>query len=256
MKPEKILAQLGITTPEEICIEAIAASCGATIFSKSLVGCEARLLGKDDEAIIAVNNKSSWKKQRFSAAHEIGHWLNDKGKIASCTEEMFINRWKQKDKEMRANRFAADLLLPKSIFTPHTKDKPVILDSVRDLATLFQTSLTATAIRLVEHGPLPAMVVCSGKAGRKWFISGPDVPDKLFPSDQPGTGTVAHNLVIDNNPSTDSVHVKADQWFDLPDSDQYWVSEDSVLVAPDTVLSLIWWEDESQIEDIYENEDW
>lgn len=256
MQPDKLVANLGITTPAEISIEAIAAYCGATIISKPLVGCEARLLGKEDEALIVVNSRSSREKQRFSAAHEIGHWLTDRGAVASCTEEMFLNRWKQKNKEARANRFAADLLMPAGIFTPEAKGKSIILESVGNLATQFQTSLTATAIRLVELGSFPAMVVCSGKGGRKWFISGPDVPDKLFPSDQPGTASAAHNLILDNNPPSKPIDVRADHWFDLPGSDSYSLTEDSVMVADGIVLSLLWWEDESQILDIYENEGW
>lgn len=254
--PEKLLDHLGITAPDEISIEAIAAFCGATIIKKPLVGCEARLLGKEDKALIIVNSASSKERQRFSAAHEIGHWLADRGAVASCTNEMFINRWKQQDKETRANRFAADLLMPKKLFISEAKGKPITLNSTRELARVFQTSMTATAIRLVEHGSFPAMVICSDRKGRKWFISGPDVPVKLFPSDQPGPGSAAHNIIQGGKAVSEPIDVKADQWFDYDGSDRYWISEDSFRVTEELVVSLIWWEDEDQIVDIYETENW
>ena len=53
--PFEILADLGIHDPEDLDIEAIAYHCGATIVYKLLFGCEARIVGVGDEAIITVN---------------------------------------------------------------------------------------------------------------------------------------------------------------------------------------------------------
>lgn len=103
---------------------------------------------------------------RFSAAHELGHWMLDRGRLAAfvCSEKNFINDWSIDNPERRANRFAAELLLPQFLFQPLAKNKEITLKTVRELCAKFQTSLTATAIRLVEFGSFPAMVVCCGKA--------------------------------------------------------------------------------------------
>ena len=53
--PSEILAELGIREPEDLDIEAIAQHCGATIQYKPLAGCEARIMGLDDAAIITIN---------------------------------------------------------------------------------------------------------------------------------------------------------------------------------------------------------
>ena len=54
--------------------------------------------------------------------------------------------------ERRANRYAADLLLPVFMFEPRSKNRDITFETVRDLAREFQVGLTATAIRLVEFG--------------------------------------------------------------------------------------------------------
>src|SRR6185369_4279430 len=85
--PLAILQELGITEPDEIDIEAVAHYCRATIQYKPLEGCQARIIGYGDRAIIAVSNSEQRPRQRFSAGHELGHWMRDHNSISfSCTE--------------------------------------------------------------------------------------------------------------------------------------------------------------------------
>src|SRR5258708_12196100 len=76
--PEQILADLGIREPEDLEIEAIAEYCGATIRYKPLSGCEARIIGYHDRAIITINVNSWRGRQRFSGGHEQGHLMRDR----------------------------------------------------------------------------------------------------------------------------------------------------------------------------------
>jgi len=80
--PAAILEELGITEPEDLDIEAIAQSRGATIVYERLDGCAARILGDGDQAIITVDDRPHVGRQRFSAAHELGHWMRDRHKLA------------------------------------------------------------------------------------------------------------------------------------------------------------------------------
>lgn len=115
----KLLQELGITEPHDIDVEAIAQYCGATIVYEHLEGCAARILGNGDRAIITIDNGTSTGRQRFSAGHELGHWMRDRGKVGfSCTEEVMIREWSAISPERGANDYSADLLLPKSMFTP------------------------------------------------------------------------------------------------------------------------------------------
>src|SRR2546427_1959685 len=120
--PDMVLEELGIRDPEDIKIEAIAEHCGATILYERLEGAEARILGYGERAIITVNGAAPRARQRFSGAHELGHWMCDRGKIAfACTDRSFTREWLDDNPERRANQYAAELLLPQKMFSPRAK---------------------------------------------------------------------------------------------------------------------------------------
>lgn len=254
LAPAALLDQLGITTPSEIVIEGIAEHCGATILYEPLDGCEARILGVGERAIITVNANASRPRQRFSAAHELGHWMYDRGKVAfACTADNLVRGWADNDPELRANRYAANILLPRSLFESAARGLPATFESVRRIATTFETSLTATAIRLVEVGDAPAMIVCNEAGGRCWFFRSPLV--QLWPRSKPGRNTDAARLLAGGftragGPTT----VDADEWIDHSDASKYTLVEDS-MKAGDVVLSLLWWKDERQILDLDNDDD-
>jgi Zn-dependent peptidase ImmA (M78 family) len=249
--PERLLEHLGIARPEEIDIEAIAQYCGATVVYELLRTSEARLLGHGDHAIITVNSASARPRQRFGAAHELGHWANDRGRVAfECDEATFATAWREESRERRANQYAADLLLPPSMFDPLARRTPFTFDAVRALAATFETSLTATAIRLVERGSYLGMVLCNDASGRRWFVKSQDLPNVIWPLDQPGPNTLASELLRGQSPTTGPVEVYASEWTSHENAGRYPVKEDSVRITPEHVLSLVWWEDEEQLLDL------
>jgi hypothetical protein len=247
--PAALLEELGITDPSGINVDAIAEYCGATVVYERLSGSEARIIGVDARAIITVNSHASPERQRFSAAHELGHWMRDRGKVAfSCTETNLIREWDEDNPERRANKYAADLLLPSKLFQPAARRARPTFDDVRALARQFRTSVTATAIRLIELGDAPAMIVASDSNGRLWFVRSSLIRESLFPVRQPGRGSVAARLLSGEQrapigPET----VDADQWIDDPDAKRHTVVEDSIQGSLGIVLTLLWWKDESQI---------
>lgn len=249
--PEELLAELAIDSPSDIDIEAIAQYCKATVIYEPMEGCEARILGVGDRAVITVNELSSRERQRFSAGHELGHWMHDRGRASfMCDDKVFHREWSSRNPEARANGYSANLLLPLSMFTPRARDREITFATARELAADFETSLTATAIRLVEHGSFPSMVVCNGSRGRLWFKRGPSIPESLWPTDRVGPSTVAFDVLRGERSPGKAVDVRASAWFDQEDAESYWIREDAVRVAPDTVLSLIWWADEQQLIDL------
>lgn len=255
-KPIELLGELGIAEPEEIDIEAIAEYCGATIIYENLEGCEARIVGLNDRAIITVNMSSSMGRQRFSAGHELGHWMRDRGKVAfSCQEKIFTVDWSDEGPERRANRYAADLLLPEFMFQPLTKNQEITFATVDTLATRFSTSMTSTAIRLVQMGSFPAMIVCNERGCRRWFFRGPTVPESLWPHSKVGPGTVAFELFSQKHSKAGPSDTSSHHWIDHPEASNYRVIEDSTKISQDLVLTLIWWKDERQILDLLDEED-
>lgn len=255
LSPIKILDELGVTAPEDIDVEAIAQYFGATVIPQRLHGSAARILGLGDRAFITVDSESPRARQRFSVAHELGHWMIDRGKLSGfvCTEKNLLADWSGDNPEWRANRFAADLLMPTRMFAPAAKNRDMTLDTVRDLCSRFETSLTATAIRLVENGSFPAMVLCSKAGGVKWKFRDRDIPDEIQLCDAPGSYTTAAELLSGRNPASGPVEVQASDWFTHPRSRYYSVVEDSIRIFEGTVLSLLWWKNEKQLIDLAED---
>jgi len=249
--PFEILNDLGITEPGDIDIEAIAEDCGATIRYKPLSGCAARIMGYKDRAIITIDRDTKRPRQRFSAGHELGHWMRDRGQASfQCKNENFIREWSAENPEKRANRFASDLLLPPKMFRVRLHRMPVTFDTVRQLAEIFCTSVTATAIRLVEYGELPAMLVYNGPRKREWFFTSGEVRNKIFPEERPEKGSIAEALLRGDRSDMTPREVRSDTWFTHRNAAGHWVHEDSISVSDGSVLSLLWWKDERQLIEI------
>lgn len=256
-RPEKLLQELGITVPEEIDIEAIAEYCQATVIPQRLHGSAARIIGIGDRAFIVVNSQSPRARQRFSAAHELGHWMLDRGKMASfvCSEKNLVGDWSFDNPERRANRYAAELLLPRFMFEPLAKNKEITFETVRELGSQFQTSLTATAIRLIEFGSFPAIAVCYSPKGRRWQVRGSEVPTAIQLRDMPGAYTNAFDLLNGKATTAKPADVQASDWIAHPQSRFYSIHEDSVKATDDLVISLLWWKNESQLSDLSEDDE-
>ncbi|NOS76719.1 MAG: ImmA/IrrE family metallo-endopeptidase [Nitrospira sp.] len=251
ISPAQLLEELGIDSPADIDIEAIAQYCGATIVYAPLTGCEARIIGYHDRAIITIHSAASFSRRRFSGGHELGHWMHDRGKALACSDIQLTSEWFTDNPEKRANRYAADLLMPVFMFKPIADNRPIIFSTVDELTTTFQTSITATAIRLVEHGAFPSMVICSDARRRKWFTRSEILPEALRPHEVLGRDTVAFELhrnqmAIPPGPT----EVNAAQWISHPKASLYTVKEDSIRVSSGLVLTLLWWQDEQQLLDL------
>ncbi|MCP1675644.1 Zn-dependent peptidase ImmA (M78 family) [Natronocella acetinitrilica] len=110
---EQLLQSLGVTQPQEIDLEAIAYDQGAIVKYRPLEGCEARIVGFGERAIITVDNRALPSRVRFSTAHELGHWQNHRGRSLICRAEDIGNaRRRALDPERIADNYAADWTSP------------------------------------------------------------------------------------------------------------------------------------------------
>lgn len=246
-----LLKELGITEPKEIDIEAIAQHCNATVIYEPLVGCEARIVGTHDRAIITVNPSRSRGRERFSAAHELAHWLRDSG-VAFCNPETAFNDSKGATVETRANEYAADLLLPPFMFKPASHEQSMTFATAARLSVLFETSLTATALRLIRYGSFPAVLVCTEKGQLSWFRRGADVPESLWPH-EPGRKTFAFDIAQGKTEAGEG-DVYVDEWLSGA-VERHAIHEDSRRVTDDLVLSILWWTNEKPLEEIVERDE-
>lgn len=248
----RLLQGYGITEPEDIDLDAIAYDCGATVKYRRLDGCEARIVGKGDRAVISIDARAILTRQRFSLAHELAHWLQDRGNVSFLCKKSDIRESNGADNgvEAAANRLAADLLMPEYIFQPLCAKKPLTLITVNSLAQRFRTSRTSTALRLVQIGPYPGIVACYTAKGRQWFVRGKDVPEKVWPVRELHEDSQAFQLLYGEDRLTAPFKVGAEAWIDRFNAHQYTITEHSMRIADDAVLSVLWWQDERQIADI------
>lgn len=255
--PADLLNHLGVEKPPEIDIEAIAHYCGATVVYEPLHGCEARLLAHGDRAIITVDPDTHYHRKRFSAAHELGHWMLDRHRSAfACTQAMMRKgsavRRNGNDLEQRANRWAADFLMPEHLFAPMVDGLELTLDDARNLTRWFHTSFIATAIRMVQFSLVSTMLVWSRPNQRyKWFRRNPYMPAALWPRPQPGPYSVAHRLLRGERVKPGPTLVRWDQWIDFEDPPLSFIIEDSMRMRNGEVFSLLVWNDESLLYDLF-----
>ena len=249
-QPCDILKNLGIYDPEDIDLDLIAFSLGADVKREPLADCEGNIIGTDLKAVITINETSHPKRQRFSLGHELGHWVNDRGKNLTyrCdTDDMRQRSIKKNDfkqnKEVCANQFSAELIMPSFIGQRYIDNKEITINTVKLLADIFNTSITSAAIRLVEISKYPCMIVCWDKQGkRRWFSRNDIVPNEIWP----------HESISRPNESfspSNGLEVDADKWIRTQHSEDYVVIE-SVFSNSYDFLSLIWWKDEAQIADL------
>ncbi len=86
-----------------------------------------RSLRRRDAAIITVNSALSYEGQkRFVIAHELGHFFlhPDTRQVETVVAEQIAN-WSehQETEEYEANLFAAEFLMPRSLFSLRIKGK-------------------------------------------------------------------------------------------------------------------------------------
>ena len=125
------------------------------------VGFEGMLLKKEYEGYIFFNGQSHLVRQRFTIAHELGHWMipwhTMDGRVSfKCDSNTTTDTMQAVSKisnipkiEIEANRFAASLLLPKNEFKTAIKREPC-LKRLRQLAFDYKVSFQAFCFRFKE----------------------------------------------------------------------------------------------------------
>lgn len=106
-----------------------------------------RVVG-DGKSIVFLNEENPARRQRFTHAHEIGHLLlSGHGEGEIFCREATMN---PKALERACDAVATEILMPRRVFGNTANRFGWTLDSVRQLASYFEVSLTAAAIRLFE----------------------------------------------------------------------------------------------------------
>lgn len=159
----QLLKRAGVGGPP-VDVEKVAAQLSIRVEQADLdEDCSGILIRSDEDgAVIGVNWDHHPNRQRFTIAHEIGHFLLHKGGtfIDKGTYARFRDQQSGSgtvSEEKQANQFAAALLMPaewvKEAFKAHPFD-PADGSALQDLADAFQVSTQAVMFRISNMGLL------------------------------------------------------------------------------------------------------
>jgi Zn-dependent peptidase ImmA (M78 family) len=163
-----MLADAAIVAPP-VPIEALIRRQGIEIARKNLDDETSGFVYVDSTAsstVIGLNVKHSKARQRFTLAHELGHFVLHKtgGDHLHVDEKDFFFRFRDKhsqdgsdQQEREANTFAAELLMPRAFLEADLagiKDGLSVSDEkvIRAMATRYGVSLQALSFRLANLG--------------------------------------------------------------------------------------------------------
>lgn len=145
-----ILKQAGITVPP-VDVTKVAELFSIPVipypdFPEDISGTIVRL-DDNGKAVIGINQKHAAVRQRFTVAHELGHYL------CGHDDRTIVDDRLDKDspKETEANRFAAELLMPRDLLVVDLKKGRFDIPA---LAQRYQVSEQAMSVRLLQSGLL------------------------------------------------------------------------------------------------------
>ena len=237
----KIIEKYGISSSEHIRLEDIAFDLGVDIIEGALRGAAASLVKFGKYATIRVSNNSSYEnRNRFSIAHELGHFVLNHGTSIQrvCSDEDMMN-WYKKSEETEANFFAGELILPKNLIIKKCDVAEVDFRPIKQISNEFRASLTATAIRFVRFCPERCAVVFSKDAKIKWFYGSenwyPFIPIGSKLDERTDASDFFKGKILPDEP----LEVDADAWVDEDGLDE--IVEHSVgSKFLNFVLTILW----------------
>lgn len=245
---EALLRSLGIDAPADIDLDAIAWTVGAKVREEELESCEARIIGFRDRAIITVRKDGDPRRRRFSIGHELGHWMHHRGRSSICRTSEIGNPGAASQLEKQADRFAADLLMPRYLFASSLAEmKKPDFEGVDALAGLYSTSRIATSLRMVELGNWPIVLICHSRSGRRYFKRSHLIPDHWFPREDVDASSPSFQVLFGTVDRTRPQNVSASLWFDRRDANRFNILEQSVKAHGNEMLTILTFADRKML---------
>lgn len=99
--------------------------------------------------IMTVNSLHHPHRQRFTIAHELGHFIQHSILADSFEDSAFFRNGEMNRMETEANKFAAELLMPDTKFNEFVSAGSV---RVEEIAEFFQVSSMAVRVRAKQLG--------------------------------------------------------------------------------------------------------
>jgi len=223
-RARELVEELCIDSPADIDLELIAAHRRACILTGGLDNEVARLVrGRRRHIIRICDDLRESLRARFYIAHELGHLElhPELDQIKSCSEGD-MRAYFNDGREPEANRFAAELLMPKKLFEPRCRHDQPSLDDLESLAQDFRTSRISAGIQFIQYCTEPCALVFSKQGRVSWatrssrFEFFVDSGRRLQPSEG---GTYAADLFRGASVPNKPMPVEASNWSDHREAD-------------------------------------
>ncbi len=236
-----------------------------------LFGCEGNIVFDNNAGIITINNRiKSEEQRRFVAAHEMGHFFNEREALltspptpllikergveegveaAGCGFEQFYGSMKNYKREADANTFAAEFLMPTDWFIEAEKEinynKKNKTVPIKELAEYFNVTLTAAATRYGEKGIKPTAIILSKDAKVKWSVINEHFPYKFIRNGRSVSGlSYTSDFFNGEKMPEEAEDVPARAWFDedytLKDREARVIEYNIPMPAYNAVLTVLW----------------
>lgn len=212
-------------------------------------GCTAVLLRAPDcKAGIMLAPGQIRGRRRFSIGHEFGHYHMPKHHATTyfkCTEaDMRTRAGDTARLEWEANEFAAELLMPRNLFSADAAKRDLSFETVHHLAAkeMYDVSVTAAAWRLVQVSREPCALVATWAGRVEWVARSASFRLPLIEKRQPlSPDSIAAAVRRGDVLSGGSESVPWYAWFDGTSTEHVQLLESAHSIPSlDQVLSLLW----------------
>jgi len=249
----KVLKDTGIyNRPSFFSVEELAYSRGVAKVQKIKIdGAQGWITGGKNTAIISYSDRiKNEAKKRFIIAHEIGHHemhrhlLNSK--IPHRDTNYSLSNWYAKgNHEMEANDFASEILMPSHLFEKMVRAKPFNFDLISEVASNFETSMTASLIKYQGLGDFPIAIIFTDNKEVKWSSFSEDFHSQFIPKGMNVPEfSVANDLYVDGILPDEPEEVAAMEWFcedrNIEKFKDITFYEQCIQIGENGVLSCIW----------------
>ncbi len=235
------LRQYGVESREHITVERWATKQGIEIEEADLDGASAQLVRLPSKTKIVLPARvTDTGARRFSIAHEMYHLLKrhpSPSPMRMCTPGARDDR--RPIVEIVSSVYASEVLLPEFLVAPWCRAQDVTMDATHALATAYDVSILAAAIRFCELSPEPCAAVFSARGKVRWCAPSATFPMKITRGTKLATTSLAWSYFAHGTLVAPTRPVPARAW--LETNEDVEIREQAICSREHrTVLSLLW----------------
>jgi hypothetical protein len=238
-----VRSALGYSHPTEVEIEVLAYMRGALVRGAPARGARANLLRLGPRGVIGVSDGLSFEERRWASAHELGHFEAHANVsfVGLCSTTDLVPAYEASGREPEANAFAAELLMPEELVAKKCDVAKVSWEPICALAEEFAVSVTAAALRFVEHTPERVAVVCARDGVVSWCSATKDFGARPRRRSRVCEWTEAHDFFSKGKVAVKPQTVSASAWLDDANDEDDLVEHVFAIPRLNTAMSLLWW---------------